>query len=94
MAESTAIRVRISGRVQGVGYRNWCVREATQLGINGWVRNRADGTVEALFEGRKVAVEKMITLCHEGPLFADVSTITSEPAKGITEKGFRQLPTV
>ena len=91
---TTAIRVTIHGRVQGVGYRAWCVRTAVSLQLDGWVRNRADGTVEALLVGQHEAVEDMLARCSEGPLLARVEKVISESAQGITEKGFAQKPTV
>ncbi len=68
----------ISGRVQGVGYRDWMVMRARQLGIAGWVRNRADGLVEALIAGEEAAVEEMLRACRRGPAAAEVETITEE----------------
>jgi len=70
--------VRISGRVQGVGYRAWAVREATTRGLAGWVRNRRDGSVEALFVGPEEAVAKMIEACRLGPRLAEVATVRVE----------------
>jgi acylphosphatase len=59
MAETRAVHVRISGRVQGVGYRDWTERKATALGLSGWVRNRSDGDVEAVFGGPTEAVDEV-----------------------------------
>ena len=61
------VRVVISGRVQGVWFRGWTVDEATARGLSGWVRNRRDGTVEAVFEGAPAAVDAMIEACRSGP---------------------------
>jgi acylphosphatase len=72
-------RVHVTGRVQGVGFRESCRREAQQLGIAGRVRNRADGSVEAVFEGPAPAVERMIEWCHHGPRAAHVRGITVAP---------------
>ena len=86
--------VRITGRVQGVGYRAWTVREATTRGLEGWVRNRPDGSVEALFVGPEAVVGEMIECCRGGPRHAAVSsvqTIDIEPPPGI--RGFHQRPT-
>lgn len=70
-------RVRIHGRVQGVWYRGWTVRKATDLGLRGWVRNRSDGTVEALFSGPSASVDAMIEACHAGPPAARVDRVTT-----------------
>lgn len=94
MKSQKAVKVRISGTVQGVWYRNWTVSAATPRGLDGWVRNRADGTVEALFAGCAAMVDEMISLCHEGPPAAQVTAVAVEPAKGIVAKGFTQKPTV
>ena len=75
MTEVTARRVLISGRVQGVFFRDSCARRARSEGVAGWVRNRADGRVEAWFEGHSQPVEKMITWCREGPPRAEVDGI-------------------
>jgi acylphosphatase len=69
------VRVVIRGRVQGVGYRAWTEYEAQERGIAGWVRNRRDGAVEALFAGMEEAVRAMIKACREGPPGARVQAI-------------------
>jgi acylphosphatase len=71
----TAIRVLVSGRVHGVGYRAWTVTEARKLGLSGWVRNRHDGTVEMVLSGDDGAIRRMIGACHSGPPFARVDTV-------------------
>lgn len=68
-------RVFIRGGVQGVGFRAWAEATATCRGIEGWVRNRRDGSVEAIFAGRKDLVLRMIELCREGPPGARVEAI-------------------
>ena len=70
-----SIRVLISGRVQGVGYRAWCERTASALGLSGWVRNRRSGEVEAVFSGPADTVAEMLRRTHEGPRFAHVVTV-------------------
>jgi acylphosphatase len=75
MTEQRTVRCRIFGRVQGVGYRNWTVREARRRGLSGWVRNRTDGSVEAAFGGPAEAVATMLDACRTGPRHAVVSTI-------------------
>ena len=71
----TAKRLIIQGVVQGVGYRHWMVRTATRLGVAGWVRNRADGGVEAQVEGDTAAVEELLRACRRGPEDASVTLI-------------------
>ena len=68
-------RVIIRGRVQGVGYRDWTERHARMLGLNGWVRNRPDGTVEALFAGPSAKVASMLSDALHGPSLAQVSAV-------------------
>ena len=80
--------------MQGVGYRAWMVREAARLGVSGWVRNRGDGTVEALVDGDTPAVEELLRACRRGPMGAAVSLIREELAEPEAEPGFRTLPTV
>jgi len=88
-----AVRVRIRGRVQGVGYRAWTGDEAMQRGLRGWVRNRRDGSVEAVFVGPRADVAAMIERCRRGPALARVDAIAQEDAADDGEPGFRQLPT-
>jgi acylphosphatase len=90
----TARLVRISGRVQGVGYRAWTEREARTRSLGGWVRNRRDGTVEALFVGTDAAVAAMIEACWKGPRLSEVIAVevdNTEPASRMTS--FQQRPT-
>lgn len=89
-----AVRVLIYGRVQGVFFRDWTVRNASSLDLDGWVRNRSDGTVEALFVGPETQVEKMIKMAHVGPPAAKVREIKRTNAMGITQIGFIQKPSV
>jgi acylphosphatase len=78
---SDAIRqVTIRGRVQGVGYRYWVEQQARARGLEGWVRNRRDGSVEALFAGPPDVVSGMIALCRRGPASARVNALEEEPA--------------
>jgi acylphosphatase len=74
-AERRVVRVGISGRVQGVWFRDWTRRTASSLGLAGWVRNRRDGSVEALFAGSPLAVATMLAACREGPPLASVARI-------------------
>jgi acylphosphatase len=85
--------VRIRGRVQGVWYRAWAVEEATRRGLRGWIRNRRDGSVEALLAGEDAKVEDMILACRQGPPLAKVDSISSEAAVGDPPEGFQQRAT-
>lgn len=87
-----AKRLVIAGRVQGVGYRAWMVEKARSLGISGWVRNRADGAVEALIAGDVAAVEELSRLCRRGPRLAEVSSITEDMSDPPDEPGFMPVP--
>ncbi len=75
----------MSGRVQGVFYRDTLRRRADELGVSGWVRNMADGRVEAVFEGDAAAVKRAIDYARHGPPFARVSDIelVEEPGTGV-----------
>ncbi|GEP55158.1 acylphosphatase [Reyranella soli] len=85
----------ISGRVQGVGYRDWTITTAQRLGLTGWVRNRMDGAVEALIVGDDTAVGEMIDACRRGPRAARVDNVDIEPVDlDVLPQGFTQLPTV
>lgn len=88
------LTVRIEGRVQGVGYRYWAVAEATRRGLAGWVRNRSDGSVEALFHGPAPVVEDMIQACRRGPPSARVDRIAASAGHPPADGGFRELPTM
>jgi acylphosphatase len=83
------VRVRISGRVQGVFYRAACAERARAIGVSGWARNLRDGGVEAVFEGRPDQVRQMLDWCREGPPSARVDSVevTDEPVEGV--EGFR-----
>jgi acylphosphatase len=89
----TAVRVMIRGRVQGVWYRGWTVDQANSRGLRGWVRNRRDGAVEALFAGPADRVEAMIEACRSGPPAARVDAIERVPADDSGMAGFEQKPT-
>lgn len=82
-------RVRVQGRVQGVWFRESTRRQAEQLGLAGWVRNREDGSVEAVFEGPVDAVAQAVAWCRLGPPRAEVTAVAvdEEPPEG--ERGFR-----
>lgn len=90
----------ITGRVQGVGYRAWTADTARRHGLTGWVRNRRDGSVEALFAGPATVVAEMVALCRHGPPSARVDSVISETAEddqlGLRHEGerFSVLPTI
>jgi acylphosphatase len=77
---SAILQVTIRGRVQGVGYRAWVEEQAVACGLEGWVRNRRDGSVEALFCGPAGKVGEMVALCRHGPPSARVESVTRETA--------------
>ena len=89
-----AVRLEIEGRVQGVGYRWWTVRQARTLGLAGWVRNRSDGSVEALVAGETDAVEALIAACAEGPAAAEVRSVRRSPAEDHGVDGFEERATL
>lgn len=86
-------RLAIRGRVQGVGYRWSMTREAERLGAAGWVRNRLDGSVEAVVAGRAEVVEALIAWAQRGPAGAAVLAVEVEEAAGVFD-GFEPRPTV
>lgn len=86
-----AKRVEITGRVQGVGYRHWMATTARSMGVSGWVRNRADGAVEALVAGDAPVVEELLRQCRRGPRSAHVDGIAEELAEPPSEIGFQIL---
>ncbi len=89
---TTAVRVQIQGRVQGVWFRGWMAREAGARGLGGWVRNRFDGTVEALFAGPAAVVDDMVAACRTGPPAAMVTDVATHPPEDPREAGVRFLP--
>ena len=89
-SEISTIKVIITGRVQRVWFRGWTVQEARRLGLDGWVHNLPDGSVEAVFSGPAPTVRAMIDLCWQGPPHAQVVGIEEAPFDGVIELGFRQ----
>jgi acylphosphatase len=98
--QKTALHLTIAGRVQGVGYRQNMCRVATGLGVSGWVRNRRDGTVEAVLQGNAAACESLAEWARHGPPAAVVSRIDARPptTEELQQVGggsvFTTLPTV
>jgi acylphosphatase len=85
MSESRTVAVTIRGRVQGVGFRAWVHHQAELHGLKGWVRNRPDGTVEAVLSGEADLVQAVLKACHSGPRGSrveavDLSDASEEPA--------------
>ena len=82
-----AVHVMVEGRVQGVDYRAWVEREAQARGLSGWVRNRAGGSVEAVFCGGEADLRAMVEACHRGPRMSRVTTVMTavHPAEDWTE---------
>lgn len=85
---SRAAHLSIRGLVQGVGYRDWTVRKARELGLSGWVRNRLDGSVEAVISGTDTLVAGMISECHSGPPTARVDGIDVTEWNDPVDRGF------
>jgi acylphosphatase len=81
VSENVARRVVVHGAVQGVFFRDTTRRRAESRGVSGWVRNRSDGTVEALFEGDADAVESMVAFAREGPRGAEVERVDVQDAE-------------
>lgn len=88
-----ATRLRISGRVQGVGYRASFARQAQRLGLSGWVRNRLDGSVEAVVAGDAEAMRSMLEWSRRGPPSARVDEVVTGIAEEAVGNGFEILPT-
>ncbi|NBB71171.1 MAG: acylphosphatase [Alphaproteobacteria bacterium] len=89
-----ALRLVIEGRVQGVGFRAWMVDVANAAGVDGWVRNRRDGTVEALVAGAPAAVERVLAETRAGPPLSRVTAVREEPADDRVGPGFDAVATV
>jgi acylphosphatase len=93
MADRKIVHVLISGTVQGVWFRAWTVEEARMRGLDGWVRNRRDGRVEAVFAGPAARVDDMLAACRQGPPAAEVEDVSVTPQTDDPGMGFRKLPT-
>jgi acylphosphatase len=83
------VLVRVTGRVQGVGFRDWTVRETRKLGLEGWVRNQPDGSVKAVIAGSEAAVSAMLEAFMQGPDLAAVADVIWEPAEDLGLSGFQ-----
>ncbi|MCW9033659.1 MAG: acylphosphatase [Alphaproteobacteria bacterium] len=93
MEPTKSVQVRIEGRVQGVWYRGWTVDTATKLGLVGWVRNRFDSSVEAVFSGPSSSVDQMLKACHSGPSSAHVTKVEAILCSAPEAIDFKQHPT-
>lgn len=94
MDAARTVRLRIEGRVQGVGYRMFVERNAVALGLDGWVRNRRDGGVEAVVSGDAAAIDELIARCHAGPPASRVDRVEVLAEDDAVAPGFVVRPTV
>jgi acylphosphatase len=88
------VRLRIEGHVQGVGYRWWAVEAARSLHLDGWVRNRADRSVEILAIGEPAAIDDLAAACAMGPRAARVTAVVRSVAEDDGSRGFEERATV
>ncbi len=93
MSRKVTKHLSIYGRVQGVYYRAWCVETAQNLNLTGWVRNRRDGSVEALATGHEKDIEEFVAACHDGPTAANVEAVQTRDGMNENLKTFEQRPT-
>jgi acylphosphatase len=93
MSDTKAVNALISGKVQGVWFRAWTVEQAQKRGLVGWVRNRNDGSVEALFAGPAEKVDDMVQACRQGPPLAKVAGVAVTPAPFPHNESFEQRST-
>ena len=87
-----SVHVSIGGRAQGVWYRAWTTEQAKKRGLDGWVCNRTDGTVEAVFSGEDTEVDAMLLACELGPPLVRVENVSATPCDP-PSPGFTALPT-
>ena len=92
--KSRTVRLLVTGRVQGVCFRAWAAELAETLKLEGWVRNRRDGSVEVLISGTADAVDRMVGLCHRGPPYAEVAKVEMIREGGPAPSGFAILSTI
>lgn len=90
----TSLRLVIEGFVRAVGYRNYVIDEANRLGLDGWIRNRTNGTVEALVSGETKKVELFAQACMRGPAGARVKSVEMHNAEPPAERGFRRRASI
>jgi acylphosphatase len=90
----TALRIRVEGYVQAVGYRNFAIKEAERLKLDGWIRNRSDGSVEILVSGSTKAVEAFVAASMKGPPGSRVKNVDLHKAEAPDETGFHRRPSV
>jgi len=93
-ADITSLRLRVEGFVQAVGYRNYAMEEAQKLGLDGWVRNRSDGTVEILVSGATKTVEAFVAVCMRGPKGSTVKNVELHNAEPPAERGFHRRSSI
>ncbi len=93
MTDERAVRVWVEVRVQGIGFRFWTSDQATALSLRGWVRNRVDGSVAAVFAGPAAAVAEMLRRCHRGPAFARIDGVAEAPEANPVGPGCHIAPT-
>lgn len=92
--ERIARRAIVRGKVQGVWFRAWTIEQATEIGVDGWVRNRMDGSVEWVAVGTAEQIDELIARCHQGPSAARVDSVDVEETPGVVASGFVQKATV
>jgi acylphosphatase len=92
---TVTVRLKIKGRVQGVGYRAWCMHAARGFGLSGWVRNLTDGSVEAMARGPQAAVDALVTASESGPVSARVTSVETMELEyaEMSPDSFQQYPT-
>jgi acylphosphatase len=88
------LHLRITGQVQGVGFRDWLVRKATKLQLSGWVRNAGADTVETVLSGEDDAVDACVQLCRHGPPMAHVNNVHATATTAPGEPGFTKRSSV
>jgi acylphosphatase len=93
VSDNRTVRIRLTGRVQGVAFRDWMQGEALSLGLTGWVRNRRDGSVEAAISGDPALVDDMLARCRQGPPAARVSDLAILAEESGTFPDFEVRPT-